>query len=220
MDLRALLASQVFVRAPMERLFAVTQPDSGRRAVPAFRAEADGQAFWSRVAPGQPLELVAVDLPLLAAEAKRVGGLLVDPDGEALLLDRADLTMLAAGEVPGEFAAWLRGWGRLVHQPGEVLARLRRTHVHVITGRGPGDEAPRIYLLEKSEDGTLAVPCFSSPETLAQFAQVRRLFEGQGGYAVALVDGPYCLRAAAGLGAYVIVDPESPWEIQLEPTLL
>lgn len=220
MDLRTLLASQLFVRAPAERLFAVTQPETGRRAVPAFRQEVEGLAFWARVAPGHSVELVAVDLPVLAAEAKRVGGLLVDPDGEGLLLDRADLTMLAAGEVPGEFATWLRGWGRLDHQPSEVLARLRRTHVHVITGHEPREESSRLYLLEKSEDGTLAVPCFSSAASLAQFAQVRRLFEGQSSYAVALVDGPYCLRAAAGLGAYVVVDPESPWEVQLEPTLL
>jgi hypothetical protein len=216
----ALLASRLYVRAPLERLYAVTQPDNGRRALPAFLSEAEGRAFWGQVAPGHPVALAAVDFPQLAAEARKAGALLVDPAGAGLLLDRAELTLLAVGEIPGEFAAWLRGWGRLNHRPAEVLARLRRTYVHVLTGRARGQESPRIYLLEKSEDGTLAVPCFSSPETLAQFAQVRRFFEGDSGYAVALVDGEYCLRAASGLGAYVLVDPESPWEVQLEPALL
>lgn len=216
----SLLASRLFIRAPLERLYAVTQPDTGRRALPAFVADEEAQAFWQQAAPGQPIETAAVDFPALAGEARKVGGLLVDPAGIGMLLDRAELTLLAKGEIPGEFAAWLRGWGRLNHQPADVLARLRRTCVHVITGRNQGESAPRIYLLEKSEDGTMAVPCFTSPETLAQFAQVRRLFEGTTSYAVALVDGEYCLRAASGLGAYVLVDPESPWEVQLEPTLV
>lgn len=215
----ALLASQLYIRAPLERLYAVTQPETGRRALPAFLSEAGGEAFWAQVAPGQPVELVAVDFPLLAAEARRVGALLVDPLEAGLLVGRSELTQLAAGEIPGGFTAWLQGWSRVNHQPAEVLARLRKSHVHVITGRPEGDEAPRLYLLEKSEDGTLAVPCFSSPESLAQFAQVRRLFESGSHYAVALVDGEYCLRAASGLGAYLLVDPESPWEIQLEPAL-
>lgn len=216
----ALLASRLFVRAPLERRYAVTQPQTGQRAVPAFLTAGEGEAFWHQVAPGLPVDLVEVDFPALAAEARQVGGLLVDPGETALLLDRGELTLLAAGEIPGEFAAWLRGWGRLGHEPTEVLSRLRRTYVHVITGRDRGEESPRIYLLEKSEDGTMAVPCFSSAETLAQFGQVRRLFEGDASYAVALVDGEYCLRVAAGLGAYLLVDPESPWEVQIEPTLV
>lgn len=216
----ALLASQLYVRTPLERQYVVSQPETGRRALPAFLTAEEGRAFWQQVAPGQAVELAFVDFPVLAAEARRVGGLLVDPAGTGLLLDRSELTLLAAGEIPGEFASWLQGWGRLSHQPAEVLARLRRSHVHVLTSRAAGESEPRIYLLEKSEDGTLAVPCFSSPETLAQFAQVRRLSEGGSGYAVALVEGEYCLRAASGLGAYLLVDPESPWEVQLEPTLL
>lgn len=218
----ALLASQLYVRAPLARRYAVSQPDTGRRALPAFLTAGEGASFWSQVAPGQPVALEPVDFPALAAEARQVGGLLVDPAGFALLLDRSELMQLAAGEIPGEFAAWLRGWGRLKQQPAEVLSRLRRTYVHVLTGRarGEGDSAPRIYLLEKSEDGTVAVPCFTTPETLAQFAQVRRLFEGDAGYAVALVDGEYVLRAANGLGAYLLIDPESPWETQLAPMML
>jgi hypothetical protein len=207
------------VRAPVDR-YALTQPDTGLRAVPAFVTATGAEEFWAEAAPGRPVTgIAAMPFVALAAAARMVGSVVLEPAGDGVLLDRADLAQLALGELPGEFAAWLREMGRLGRTATESLSRLRRTQVHVITGKGAGDEQ-RLYLLEKSEDGTIAVPCFSAAETLAQFAQVRGLFDGHHDYAVAMVSGEHCLRVAAGLGAYVLVDPESPWETQLEPTLL
>ncbi len=213
----ALLAGVLYVREPVERLWAVSQPGTKNRALPAFLTPGEGEAFWSAAATGQPVTMTSMPFQQLADAARQVGGLLIDPAGVGLLLDRAELTQLAAGEIPGEFTAWLQGWGRLQERTGEVIARLRRSHVHVITGRS--GESQRLYLLERSDDGTVAVPCFSSAETLAQFARVRRLFDGDPAYAVALVSGETCLRAASGLGAYLLLDPESPWELQVEPSL-
>lgn|GEM_PF-3933994 len=214
-----LLAATLYVRAPLERRWVVTQPGSDRRALPVFLTPEEGEAYWSALRPGELVRMAALPFMALAEEGRQVGGLLVDPEGASLLLERSELTHLAAGEIPGEFTAWLRGWGRLQDRTPEVMARLRRGHVYVISGRN--GEGQRLYLLERSDDGSMAVPCFSSAETLAQFAEVRRLFaEGGRGYAVALVEGEYCLRAASGLGAYLLLDPESPWELQIEPTLL
>jgi hypothetical protein len=169
--------------------------------------------------PGRPVQgIAAVPFAALAAAARPVGSVVLDPAGDGVLLDRAELAQLAVGEIPGEFTAWLREMGRLARTATDTLGRLRRAQVHVITG-GQGDEQ-RLYLLEKSEDGTMAVPCFSAAATLAQFAEVRGLFGGHHDYAIALVSGEHCLRVAAGLGAYVLLDPESPWETQLEPSLL
>lgn len=215
----ALLAATVFVRAPLAAGYALTRPDTGQRAVPAFLSADEARSFWLQVAPGHAIEVEAVPFVDMAAQSRKVGGAVLDPGGAGLLLDRAEVTQLASAEVPGDLSVWLSDLGRLGRRPAEVMERLKRAHVHVITGRGPNQES-RLYLLEKSDDGTLAVACFSSPETLAQFAEVRRLFEGHHDYAVALVDGEYCLRAAAGLGAYILIDPESPWETQLEPTLM
>ncbi len=216
---RALLTAQLYVRAPAAAMYAVAQPETGLRSVPAFLTADEAIWFWSMVIKGKDHEAEPTSLRELATGAARVGGLVLDPAGAAVVVDRADLLQLAAGEVPGELTAWLRDLGRLGREPSEIIGRLRRSHVHVITGKGP-DQEPRLYLLERSEDGTLAVPCFSSRETLLQFVQVRRLFEGHHDDAVSLVDGAYCLRAASGMGAYVLIDPESPWETQLEPTLL
>jgi hypothetical protein len=216
---RLLLAATVHVREPVDR-YALTQPDTGVRAVPAFATAAEAESFWAQAVPGRPVQgIAAVSFIALAAAARPVGGVVLDPAGDGVLLDRAELAQLAVGEIPGEFAAWLREMGRLARTATDTLGRLRRAQVHVITGKGQGDEQ-RLYLLEKSEDATMAVPCFSDAASLAQFAQVRGLFEGHHDYAIALVSGEHCLRVAAGLGAYVLVDPESPWETQLEPSLL
>lgn len=217
----ALLASPLHVRVPAATPFTVTNPQTGQSAVPAFLTAMEAEAFWREAVPGSNIAVEAISLQRLAGAVLTKGGLVIDPTGASLLIGRAELITLAAGEVPGEFAAWMREPARLGRQPAEVSERLRRSQVHVLVGKGEVGEAPRLYLLEKSEDGTLAVPCFSSPETLAQFAQVRRLFDGgETGYAAGIVSGDHCLQVAAGLGAYVLIDPEAPWETQLEPPLL
>lgn len=214
----SLMSAHLFLRGPVEQPPAVTDPETGRRAVPVFFTEASARAFWQLVAPGTQVELVRSPFSPLAETGRRVGALVVEPSGENFVLDRGGLLQLSHGEIPGEFAAWLREPGRLGRAGSEVLARLRRSHVHVIAGKDAHGE-PRLYLLEKSEDGTPAVACFSSAESLAQFAQVRRLFEGHHDYAVALIEGEQCIRAAGGMGAYLLIDPESPWETLIEPTL-
>lgn len=214
----ALLGSSVYVRAPGPRLHLVTNPETGRRAVPAFLSTDEARAFWAQVTPGAPVALEEITFVALAGQARELGDVVIDPAEVNLVLTRAEVMQLAAGEIPGEFAAWMRQLDRLGRRPEEVMSRLRRAYVHVITGKGSGDEQ-RLYLLEKSEDGTLAVPCFTSRETLTQFAEVRRLFEGYHDHAVALVEGAHCLRVASGMGAYILVDPESPWETQVEPSL-
>jgi hypothetical protein len=216
---RALLAAEVWAAGPGVDAYALTQPETGRRAVPAFLTEEAARTFWAGAAPGRAVPLAQMRFAELAANARTVGAVVLDPAGAGVLLDRAELAQLAAEEVPGEFGDWLRAPDRLGRASAEVLARLRRAHVQVITGKA-GDEEQRLYMLEKSEDGTLAVACFSSPETLAQFAEIRRLSQKDAGYGVALVTGEHCTRVAAGMGAYVLLDPESPWETQLEPTLL
>jgi hypothetical protein len=213
----ALLASTLYVRTPTST-FGVSQPDTGRLALPAFLEEAEAISFWAVATPEQQPTIVSMGFPAIAEAGRSVGALVIDPMAGGLLLDRAELTHLAAGEMPGAFTAWLRSLDRLARQSSEVITQLRGSHVHVITGRG-ADGEQRVYLLEKSEDGTQAVACFSSPATLAQFADVRRLFEGHHDYAVGLVTGAQVMRMASGLGAYILIDPESPWETQVEPTL-
>jgi hypothetical protein len=214
-----LLIATLHVRGPQPLHYAVTDPGTGRRALPAFLTAEEASRFWATAAPGAVVNLEAIGLSALAGEARQVGALVIDPMGINLVLDRSELMPLALGQIPGQFAVWLQELGRLGRSDTEVIAQLRHAHVHVITGKTSGGD-PQFYLLEKSEDGTQAVPCFSSVQSLTQFAEVRRLFEGHHDYAVALVDGAYCLQAAAGMGAYVLIDPESPWEKQLEPTLL
>lgn len=214
-----LLTVTLHVRGPQLLRYAVTDPGTGRRALPAFLNKEDAGRFWALAAPGAVVTLEAIGLRALAGEARQVGALVIDPAEINLVLDRAELLPLSAGQIPGRFAVWLQELGRLGRSAAEVIAQLRHAHVHVITGKAPDGDS-QFYLLEKSEDGTQAVPCFSSVQSLTQFAEVRRLFEGHHDYAVALVDGAYCLQAAAGMGAYVLIDPESPWETQLEPTLL
>jgi hypothetical protein len=216
----ALLAATVYVRQPAHAPAALTRPDTGERAVPAFVTAADAARFWAEVSGGRPVAVEPVAFAALAAAARGVGRVVLDPAGAGVVLDRAELGALAVGEVPGELTDWLRQVGRLGRSSAEVTARLRKVHVHVLTTRNEPGQEPRLYLLEKSEDGTLAVPCFSSAQTLAQFAQVRRLAEQGGQQAVALVTGEHCLRVAAGMGAYVLFDPESPWETQIEPPLI
>ncbi len=219
MDLRTLLGATLYMRGPELRAWAVSHPESGRRALAAFLTAGAAAAFWTQATPGRPAEIVGVSMPDLAAEAAAVGSLVVDPLGTGLVLERADLMLLARGEVPGEFSAWLRDLGRLGRQPAEVKARLRGAHVHVITGKAEQNEY-RLYLLGKSDDGSLAVPCFSAAETLAQFVEVRRLREEGRPIGVAVYAGAEVLRIAAGMGAVVLIDPESPWETHLEPDLL
>jgi hypothetical protein len=214
----ALLAADLYVRAPARTPLAVLQPDTGRRAVPAFLQQDEAERFWAQ-ATAEPIPVERAPLVELARAALPVGSLVIDPGGIDFLLNRAELMHLSRAEIPGEFAAYLRDLGRLSRRPAEVAGRLRRTLVHVIAGPGP-DGQPRLYLLEKSDDGTLAVPCFSSAESLAQFAEVRRLFEGHHNLSVAMVEGGHVLQVASGMGAYVLIDPESPWETQLEPTFL
>lgn len=213
----ALLTAEVYVRAPADRTPAVTRPDTGQQAVPCFVSPEDAVAFWRQTAPGRPAPVAAVAFGALAGQALAVGAVVLDPLGAGLMIERADLVPLAAGEIPGAFAVYLQELSRLGREPREVLSRLRQAHVHVLTGQDP-QGGQRLHLLEKSEDGTIAVPCFSAPETLAQFGEVRRLAGDQ--YGVALYSGAEVIRIAAGLGAYILVDPESPWETQLEPSLL
>lgn len=212
----ALLGAELVVRGPDPERWAVSRPDGGRRAVPAFLTEAEARAFWERATPGQPIALEWRPFLGLASEARAI---VLDPLAAGVLLDRSELKQLAAGEIPGDFAAWMRDFARLQRLPAEVAARLKQAHLHVLTGPGP-EGRPQLYLLSKSDDGTTALPCFSSAETLAQFADVRRLREGETRYGAALYSGSDCLRIAAGLGAYVLVDPESPWETQIDPPLL
>jgi hypothetical protein len=216
---RQLLDTRLWVRRPAEGLLAVTSPETGQRAIPAFLTEREAVHFWQRAAGARKVVAESIAFSDLVAAALGVGAVVIDPEGAALLLTRSDLLPLAAGVVPGEFSTWLREVGRLGRDPREVSARLRASYVHVITSKGAPGAEPRLYLLEKSQDGTLAVPCFASPDTLAQFGKVRGLFAGEHGYAVGMLPGEQCLRVAAGLGAYVLVDPESPWETQIEPTL-
>lgn len=215
----ALPMADLYVRMPLGEQWPLTRPNGDGRALAAFLSAAQAEQFWQTAAPGPAVIVEKVPFSRLAEAARPVGGLLVDPPGAALLLDRAELTQLAAGQIPGDLTAWLQGVDRVARQPSEILARVRRAYLHVLTGQGVG-AAPRVYLLEKSEDGTQAVACFSSAATLAQFAAVRRLLQGEQPYSAALVEGEFCLRAAAGLGAYLLVDPESPWETQLEPQLV
>lgn len=205
-----LLDRKVFVRGPQPGAWAVTGPHSTDRALPVFLEEAGARSFW-----GAAAEVISMPFGLAAAEAARVGSLVIEPAGAGLLVERVDLRQLAAGETPGEFAAWMRDPARVGRPSAEVTERFRHAFVHVLVARAE----QRLYLLSKSEDGTLAVPCFSAPERLAQFAQVRRLFDGGQNYAVALYRGEECLRVASGLGAYLLIDPESPWETQLDPIL-
>lgn len=216
---RHLLDSVLWVRRPAEGLLAVTSPETGQRAIPAFLAEQDARRFWQSLGAAPDMIAEPIAFRELAGAARGVGAVVLDPEGAGLLVTRSELLPLAAGTVPGEFGAWLSELGRLGRSPGEVEARLRRNHVHVIASKGAQGSEPRLYLLEKSQDGTMAVPCFSTAATLAQFVQVRRLFEGEHGYAVAMLTGEQCLSIASALGAYVLIDPESPWETQLEPKL-
>lgn len=214
---RLLAQSTLHVRTPMNR-WVVTNPETGGRAVPVFLSSEEATRFWSLIGPEGTISVGAVSLPEVAEQAVGIGAVVVEPGDAGVVIDRGALKQLAAGEIPGEFAAWMRDLGQLGRHPDEVLARLKRTHVFVLTGRAEGEDQ-RLYLLTKSEDGTTAVPCFSGRETIAQFSQVRRLFEGTQAYGVALYRGDECLRVAASLGAYVLIDPESPWETQLEPPL-
>lgn len=217
----ALLAATVYVRQPAGEPALLTRPDTGERALPAFVTAEDAAAFWAQATGGRTAAVEAAPFVAVAAAARGAGhAVVVDPAGAGLVLDRAELGALAAGELPGEFAAWLQQMGRMGRSSAEVTAHLRKVHVHVLTSRPEPGQAPRLYLLEKSQDGALAVPCFSSAQSLAQFVQVRRLAEQGGGQVVALVSGEYCLQVAVGLGAYVLIDPESPWETQVEPSLL
>jgi hypothetical protein len=210
-----LLAANVHVaQDPGLPPLALTQRETGQRAVPAFLTLADAQAFWAGAAPGRTITVRQAPFVEVATAA---GGMLVDPADLAIELNRTELTYLSIGELPGEFAQWLQELGRLSRSTAEIARRLRQTYVYAMTGRGPTGEN-RLYLLEKSEDGTMAVACFSSPESLAQFADVRRLPDS-GEYQVAFLPGDKVLQTAGGLGAYVLIDPESPWETQLEPTL-
>jgi hypothetical protein len=212
---RQLLAATVWVRRPGEAGYhTVSRPDTGLRAVPAFVTEEEARAGWG--AEAEPMAFVA----LAAAVARPVGAVVLDPLGSGVVLGRSELTFLANAEMPGAFSAWLREPGRLGRAPSAVVARLRRTHVHVITSRGGEGAEPQLFLLEKSQDGTLAVPCFAAPESLAQFAEVRRLPGDGTDRAIGLLPGEQVLRVAAAMGAYVLIDPESPWETQVEPTLL
>lgn len=214
----ALLASTLWARGPEIGRWLVSNPENGQRALPLFLTEADADGFWAQAAPGSDGHAESTTLKEAAAAARRAGALVIDPMDAGFMIERVDLVPLAAGEVPGAFAAWLQEPDRLQRQPEDVSAGLGQAHLFVLAGRSEGEgEAPRLYLLTKSEDGTVAVPCFSSPATLSQFADVRRLDPLGEGYAVALYPGAECLRIAAGLGAYLIVDPESPWETQIEP---
>jgi hypothetical protein len=213
-----LFQCQVYVRVPDLSRWTLERPDDGVRALAAFLSAAEATDFWQRVAPGQVVQVAPIAFVKLAAEAARTGSLVLDPGGVGLVLSKGELSLLAVGEIPGELAQWLRQPERLGRTAGEVLSRVRRAHLFTLVGQAPGGEQ-RLYLLEKSEDATLAVPCFSSLDALAQFASVRRLFEGEQVYATALLPGERCVRTASGLGAYLLIDPESPWEEQLEPGL-
>lgn len=222
---RALLQAGLLLRGPDPAQWALQNPESGERGLPAFLTRGEAERFWGRLTPDSKVELLELSAPAAAAAALVAGNLILEPEGPAVALRRAELRQLAAGEAPGEFSAWLRQWGRLERTPAEVVSRLRRAHVYVLTGQAP-DGAERIYLLEKSEDGSQAVPCFSDLGTLTQFAQIRRIATeagagaGAGAYRVALYPGHQSLRVAAGLGAYVLIDPESPWETQIDPPLI
>lgn len=216
---RALLSAPLYVRGPQIGAWAVVHPGSGQRAVPAFLTAEAAAHFWQQALPDEP-HVQTYPLRDIAQHAVPIGGLVLEPERGGLLLDRADLRQLAVGQVPGEFGAWMRDMGRLGSLPEEVMAELRRSLVHVITGPDESG-AQRVYLLAKStDDGTRAVPCFSSPETLAQFAEIRRLFTDDQRYAVAMQSGEECIRTAVEIGASLIIDPESAWETTLEPTLL
>lgn len=222
---RAVLKVRLALRGPDPAQWTLQNAETGQRALPAFLSRAEAERFWDALTPGSPVELIELAGPAAAAAALPVGNLVLQPQGPAVMVGRAELMQLAEGEAPGDFSAWIRQWSRLERTPAEVLSRLRRAHLYVLTGQA-ADGAARLYLLEKSDDGTQALPCFSDPGTLAQFAQVRRIATesgvgtGSGAYRVALYQGRECLRVAAGLGAFLLIDPESPWETQVDPPLI
>lgn len=219
---RALVQGRLVLRGPDPARWTLQNPETGQRGLAAFLSRDEAERFWGSLTPGTSVELVELAGPGAASAALTVGNLVIQPHGPAITAGRAELRQLAEGEAPGDFAAWIRQWGRLERTPAEVVSRFRRAHVYVLSGQA-ADGAARLYLLEKSDDGTQAVPCFSDPGTLAQFAQVRRIATegtGAGAYRVALYHGRECLRVAAGLGAFVLIDPESPWETQIDPPLI
>lgn len=217
--LRELLTASLYVRGPQGAPWAVVQPETDQRALPAFLSAEAARRFWVQSGVAHPT-VETQPITELARLAAQVGGLVLEPEQGGLLLDRSDLRQLAVGQVPGEFSAWMRDVSRLGSLPADVMAELRRAHVYVITG--PDETgAQRLYLLAKSsDDGARAVACFSSPEMLAQFAEVRQLFTGNQRYAVALQSGEETIRTAVEIGASLILDPESAWETTLEPTLI
>lgn len=217
---KALLSTPIHVRGPAPAAWAVTRPDTGEKAVPAFLSTDAAARFWSAISHHPPVQIHQVAFADLAELAAPVGNVVLEPIKGGLVIPRADLRQLAVGQIPGEFAAWLRGLGRLQTLPREMMDQLRQAQVHVITGQD-SEGGHRLYLLSKSADGgSQAVACFSSPETLTQFASVRRLFDGTTRYGVALYSGKDCIRIAAEIGASIIIDPESAWETQLEPGLI
>jgi hypothetical protein len=215
----ALLESNLFARIPAPASWSLTRPGAGQRAVPAFLTYKATEEFWHKVPTGKPLEIAELPFALLAAEALPVGGIVLDPMGADVTIERGELRLLLNHEVPGAFTAWMRGLDRLGRTGLEVMARLRSSHLYTLAGKD-ADGRQRLYLLSKSEDGTQAVACFTSPETLAQFAAVRRLGESDQGYGVAIYRGEELVQIAQQMGAFLLLDPESPWETQLEPPLL
>jgi len=215
----ALLGASLFARIPAPGSWALSRPGAGQRAVPAFTTHQAAEEFWGKIPTPQPLEIAELPFGLLAAEALAVGGLVLDPLGADVVVERGELRLLLNHEVPGAFTAWMQGLDRLGRASDDVMARLRGSHLYTLAGKDPEDRQ-RLLLLSKSDDGTQAVACFTSAETLAQFAAVRRLGESDQGYGVAMYQGDELVQIAQQMGAYLLLDPESPWETQLEPPLL
>lgn len=215
----ALLDATLFARIPAPASWALTRPGTGQRAVPAFVTKEETEEFWGKIPTGKSLEIAELPFGLLAAEALTVGGLVLDPMGTDITIERGELRLLIHGEIPGAFTDWMQGLDRLGRHSLDVMARLRSSHLYTLAGKD-ADDRDRLYLLSKSDDGTQAVACFTSSETLAQFAAVRRIGESVQPYGVALYKGEELVQIAQAMGAYLLLDPESPWETQLEPPLL
>ncbi len=215
----ALIDATLYARIPAPGSWALTRPGVGQRAVPVFLTQAEADLFWRQIPTGKPLEIAELPFGLLAAEALSVGGLVLDPAGADVLIERGELRLLLNQEIPGQFTAWMQGLDRLGRNEFDVMSRLRRSHLYTLAGKD-GDDQLRLYLLSKSEDGSQAIACFTSPATLAQFAAVRQLGESDQGYGVAVYQGEELVQIAQQMGVWLLVDPESPWETQLEPPLL
>jgi hypothetical protein len=215
---RALLGAQFWLRAPEPVRFALSNGEM--RVLALFSDEQACLSFWQGIDPGRPVQAVPYPFQEAARLAQQVGGAVIEPGHPAapagLLIPPVDLALLAAGEVPGELTAWLASSERIGRNPGELVQRLRESLVWGLVGPGPEGE-PRLYLLAKSDDGTMAVPVFSGPEALASFREVRRLGDE---FRATLLEGARAVRIAREMGAVLLADPESPWEAEVEPTYL